>query len=361
LGHGFLAEVLAVVRMRASGGKARTCVRAIAAGLRRLALLAALAALLAGCNFEPLLPPADCSDDTDIFRVDLVLGDAAHPCRDWVAQAAGRVGRTPNASATAWTLRTGGGTAVVVSALHALDVGDFGPAATTVPAALLDPAVESVVIPVRWPVLDAGMLADARLAFPLAHPPIPAKYHRDDFDGLLPRNDFYVAAVGGADDLAIEPADPLVFDDPNAWLHATPSFGSAAAGDLVLLVGFPRLGLGEAAQSASIGRVLSDEEAHAAVLELAAVGDVEGDIPYDAEAEFLFDGHAAGGMSGGGVFDEAGRLVGILVRASDPRDGKQVGRAVRMTFIAAQLAAIVVDADEPTRAAAEPYLELGFP
>ena len=43
-------------------------------------------------------------------------------------------------------------------------------------------------------------------------------------------------------------------------------------------------------------------------------------------------------MSGGPVVDREGRLVGVMVRATDDHDGVQYVRAVRMSHVAAQLA-----------------------
>ncbi|NIM45818.1 MAG: hypothetical protein GTN80_08890 [Nitrososphaeria archaeon] len=66
---------------------------------------------------------------------------------------------------------------------------------------------------------------------------------------------------------------------------------------------------------------LSDTEAEDTIKELSALGDEEGGIAYDPEAEMIIEGHAVVGMSGGGVYDRAGKQVGILVRASNEYDG----------------------------------------
>ena len=43
-------------------------------------------------------------------------------------------------------------------------------------------------------------------------------------------------------------------------------------------------------------------------------------------------------MSGGAVVDRSGRLVGILVRATDVHNGVQYVRAVRMSYVVFRLA-----------------------
>ena len=89
----------------------------------------------------------------------------------------------------------------------------------------------------------------------------------------------------------------------------------------------------------STSRSTAHDEASRAVAALADLGDPEGSIAYDAEAEMIFEGAAAAGMSGGPVVDEQGRLVGVLVRASDDHDGVQYVRAVRMSYVASRVAA----------------------
>jgi hypothetical protein len=107
-------------------------------------------------------------------------------------------------------------------------------------------------------------------------------------------------------------------------------------------------------------RVLTDEEARDAILKLGLSGDEEGAIPYDQEAEFVIECHAAHGMSGGGVFDSAYRQVGIAVRASFNDPALQYVRAVRMSFVVARMNAALASLSIDERAKVVPYLETGF-
>ncbi len=79
---------------------------------------------------------------------------------------------------------------------------------------------------------------------------------------------------------------------------------------------------------------------------------------YDPEVEMIIEGHSVVGMSGGGVYDQAGRQVGILVRASYEYDGKQYVRVVRMTYLVASLMAAYEALSDTERVAVSPYLEL---
>ena len=66
---------------------------------------------------------------------------------------------------------------------------------------------------------------------------------------------------------------------------------------------------------------------------------------------------AKAGMSGGPVVDRDGRLVGVLVRASDPLDGSQYVRAVRLTHIVSELEAAFRALPADVQQAMAGYLE----
>jgi hypothetical protein len=122
--------------------------------------------------------------------------------------------------------------------------------------------------------------------------------------------------------------------DPSEATLTAPTFDDAEAGALVLLLGFPNE---TRALTAAVGRVMAETEASAAVVELARRGDPEGGIPYDADVEIFIEGAALAGMSGGPVVDQEGRIVGVMVRATDERNGVQYVRAVRLIHVMSQL------------------------
>lgn len=135
-----------------------------------------------------------------------------------------------------------------------------------------------------------------------------------------------------------------------------PTWADAVGGDLLLLLGYPNE---TGALSASVGRILNHAEATRAVAILAALGDPEGSIPYDAEAEMIVEGEALVGMSGGPAVDEEGRLVGILVRATEVHDGVQYLRVVRMSYVVSRLAAGLEGLDFRDLQAIKGFLEPG--
>lgn len=325
---------------------------------------------LAGCASLPLPAlPESCDAQTNLFLTADVLADATHSCFPWVDATAGRVARSSAASAVVWSLRTQSGPGLLVSAVHTLGHGWFDPTDGDVAEALIDPGgVHGVP---RIFLTDAGGAAD-ELATPLFvfyHPAIPDEENTNGFRDILPVHDFYFGAVddqkisvdgpvGTADPLRAAP--PAVYD-PVGLTSAAPTFTSADAGAFVLLVGFPTGAPYGGRQAASVGQVLSDAEAESAITNLAAAGDVEGQIPYTPQVEMLILGHALGGMSGGGVFNREGILVGVIVRASDERDGVQFVRAVRMTYAAGELGDAFDGLSPDERAALAPYLGLEAP
>ena len=84
--------------------------------------------------------------------------------------------------------------------------------------------------------------------------------------------------------------------DPDSITLDAETYAPATPGDLVLLLGFPNE---TGALSVAVGRTLTDVEARQAIEDLAAAGDPEGGIAYDAAVEVVIEGAAAAGMSGG--------------------------------------------------------------
>ena len=62
-------------------------------------------------------------------------------------------------------------------------------------------------------------------------------------------------------------------------------------------------------------------------------------------------------MSGGAAVDRSGRLVGILVRATDVHNGVQYVRAVRMSYVVFRLAVAFDELGLTEQRAIRGYLE----
>ncbi len=263
---------------------------------------------------------------------------------EWVDRSYGRAVRGSTASATIWSRRSEYGTALIVGAVHTLGLGWFGPADTAVSESIVDPG-ERVGVARLFLIRPDGSGPDALASpwFGLYNPAVEAGRNNNLLADVLPREDFYIAVTDSQklDVTGLPPmVEPIVkadltIYDPAEVTTSDPTWVNAVGGELVLLLGYPD---DTRELTASVGRVLSDDEAVRAVATLADLGDPEGSIPYDADAELIIQGESVVGMSGGAVVDRSGRLVGILVRATDVHNGVQYVRAVRMSYVVFRLA-----------------------
>ncbi len=335
-------------------------------GTAALLLLSATIFLACGGGQEDstVPTPVGCDDVSPLFAVEEVLDGAGGSCREWVDSSFGRAVRGSTGSASIWSRRSEYGTVLVVGAVHTLGEGWFGPSDTAVMESIVNPE-DQTGVPRLFLIRPDGVGPDALASpwFGLYNPTIAAERNNNLLQRLLPREDFYIAVTDSqkldVSGLPHPPVEPIIKEevslyDPAATTTTVPTWADAASGDLLLLLGYPNE---TGALTASVGRVLSHDEATQVVATLADLGDEEGDIPYDAEVEIIIQGEALAGMSGGPAVDEDGRLVGMLVRATDVHDGVQYVRVVRMSHIVSRLAAGLEGIDSQTQQAVKGYLE----
>lgn len=306
--------------------------------------------------------PVNCEAPLPLAPTRLAL-DENHPCFQWLDRIIGRAVVQTRGSAAIWSRDTPSGVALLVTAMHTLGAGWFGPLGEEVAGGLLNPSGTMGVT--RLYLLDPQSLAlrDSRAMsafFALFHAGIPAAVHTRGLWNILPRHDLVVGLVddrlydqslmGATGLLNLAPPDLY---DPYGDTTATPGWGEAEAGDSLMIVGKP----GEARElHLSLGLVLSDSEAEDAIAHLALLGDEEGEIAYDSEAEWLLVAEVLPGMSGSGLFDREGRLCGILVRGSEADPQRQIARAVRMSYLVRRMREAVESLDEPEKAEFLPFL-----
>lgn len=280
-----------------------------------------------------------CDAPTELLDVRSSSESGPPSCREWIDRVRGRVVANSSGSAVVWTRDVASGLGVVLSAVHVLGSGWFHAGGTS-PG---DDIAERLGIP-RGDAVGVMRLevppADGRfMRGPLSplwviyNPAIPAAEH-DNTLLIRPARDFVVALTDDHRVLGpgMLPPSPVSFSerqrislyDPASLAVGEPRFVDPTPGALALLVGYPQAGPEHG--SMAVGRILSDEEARDAIAWLASEGDEEGSIPYDPTIEALIEGRAVAGMSGGGGFDREGRLIGILVRASDPTRARQIVR-----------------------------------
>ncbi len=286
--------------------------------------------------------PNDCQSVTPLFSVSEAISNHTLSCWEWLYELQGRVAKNSNQSASVWSLNTEAGTALIVSALHTLGEGWLGPGGTLIEERLRDPNEQPGATRIFLVEGEDGSVDSlASVLFILYNPDVPPDQSGNHLLDVLPRHDFFIGVIDSQkivmEPFPGEPAplkhEPPIIFDPSGLTTATQTYADVEPGDTIVLMGYPQAGDLAGKLAASIGRILSNEEAETAISELAALGDEEGGIPYDPEVEMIIEGHAVLGMSGGGVYDRTGNQVGILVRASYEYDGKQFVRAVRMTYV----------------------------
>lgn len=287
--------------------------------------------------------PDSCNEVTTTFAAGAVTDAPTNDCREWISKSSGRAVLGSVGSASVWSRNTGNGTALIVGAVHTLGEGWFGPAGSAIEETLWDPADQIGVLRLYLRLPDGSATdPEASPLFMLYNPAIAPERNGNRMQDVLPSEDFYVAATDSQKYDVSGPAptpEPIVHElvplhDPSESTLATPTFAQAEDGELVMLLGYPN----ETRElTAAVGRVMTDTEAFDAVVELVEGGDPEGSIPYDADVEMFIEGAAMAGMSGGPVVDRDGRIVGVMVRATDEHNGVQYVRAVRVTYVASQL------------------------
>jgi hypothetical protein len=174
--------------------------------------------------------------------------------------------------------------------------------------------------------------------FALYHPLIPSNATNTT---ILPKDDFYLGILDnqrimdnglGNYPTFVKTSIPLQMFDLNNRTQAAQTWSVAETNQIVIAFGYPQDKATYPNGAVSTGKVYSDLEAENSIQSLKQIGNVEGEIPYNPQAEFLANTDAIAGMSGGGVFNAEGQLLGIMVRATK-LNGKPVLRVVRITYI----------------------------
>lgn len=179
-------------------------------------------------------------------------------------------------------------------------------------------------------------------SFGLYHPNVPSSVTNTT---IHPANDFYLGIIdnqrivdngfGNYPNL-VQTSTPLEIFDPYNRTRANQTWALPNPDDIVFAIGYPQDQIAYQNGAVATGKVYSDAEAENIIQLLQQSGDVEGDIPYNPQVEFLTNIEAVAGMSGGGAFNDEGQLIGVMVRATTLNE-EPVLRAVRMRYIVEKL------------------------
>lgn len=310
--------------------------------------------------------PADCGAPHGVFSVSTALAAPDHDCSPWLKRTVGRVLRSGGMSGVVWTTDVEAEVGILLSAVHTLGEGWFARAGQVAPVTLKDPSEGSGVVRLELPTATGELSGTQAPLFMMFQPGIPAEQTGDKLHRIEPRHDFFVAAMdgqrfplGGDGNHLGAAAGPLQstppqLSDPDGLLGR--SHRDAKPGERVLMLGYPNHGPHAGKLAGSVGVVLDAGQVQGAMEELRAAGDEEGNLAYAPEVEHIVRGTAVPGMSGGGVFDVDGHLVGVLVRGSTETQPPGYVRFVRLSFITGELSAAISALPDASRKALARYL-----
>jgi hypothetical protein len=254
----------------------------------------------------------------------------------------GSVGKISSGSKVIWSRKNDAGLGLYISANHVIGIDSW----PTYDEGYIDISINraggfnnSHLVNASG---DFDLLNELIADFPLYHPSIPTNIINTT---ILPENDFYLGVIDnqrmindGLDFIfypdTIQTNTPLTMYDPQNRTLSEQTWAEAVDGEQIMVVGYPQDAVNYPNGAVSIGHVFTDNDALEMIDLLFQHGDEEGSIPYNAEVEFLVDARAIGGMSGGGVFNAEGQLLGVLVRGTEIND-QAIVRVVRVGYIKA--------------------------
>lgn len=185
---------------------------------------------------------------------------------------------------------------------------------------------------------DSALPNELNASFAFYHPHIPSNAANTS---IIPENDFYLGIMDnqrtidngfGVYPNIVQTSSALQIYDPANRTLVNQTWSEANNDDLLIAIGYPHDKISFPNGAVSTGRVYSDQEAENIIQLLQQNNNEEGNIPYNPQVEFLANIDATAGMSGGGVFNANGQLVGVMVRATKLNE-EPILRVVRMSYI----------------------------
>lgn len=284
---------------------------------------------------EPTIPKSDLK----VSKIEEVLNGDDQNLIKLLNRIRGSVGRRGPASKTIWSRKNDYGLGLYISANHVYGLSGWN----SRNAQFFDLSSENLgifetsQIPPGNGMVTLGntLIAD----FPFMHFDISAGVTNTT---ILPAEDFYLGIIDNQrieqgplvkhPDL-VKTAVPLQMYDPDNRAKATQTWADPVTGEKAVGVGYPQDVVSYPNGAVAYGKILSDSEAADVIQQLKIAGDSEGDIPYQARTEFFVEAQAIAGMSGGGVFNSEGQLLGIMVRSSDQEKAPKIIRVVKVSYI----------------------------
>lgn len=287
--------------------------------------------------------PAVPKSDLKVPKIEEVLNGNDQNLINLLNKVRGSVGTRGPASKTIWSRKNDYGLGLYISANHVYGLSGW----SSRNAQFFDLSSEnpgifetSQVPPINGNIaLGITQIAD----FPLMHFDISPNATNTT---ILLAEDFYLGIIDNQrieqgplvkhPDL-VKTAAPLQMFDPENRTKANQTWNTPVTGEKAIAVGYPQNKDDYPNGAVAYGKILSDTEVADIIRKLKTAGDTEGDIPYNPGVEFFVEAQAIAGMSGGGVFNSAGQLLGIMVRASDNEKAPKIIRVVKVSYIKSKM------------------------
>ncbi len=325
-----------------------------------LVILVVLTSFCLSCKNDP---PIFLSPPNNLAKIEAVLSGNNQNLIGLLTKVRGSVGKRGSGSKTIWSRKNKYGLGLYISANHVYGLATW----SSRKAQFFESSIENIGIfeTSQIPQINGNLaLGNYLIAdFPLMHFDISANVTNNT---ILPEQDFYIGIIDNQRILKghlakypdiLQTSVPLLMYDPNNRTNAEQTWNIPVASEKAIAIGFPNDTDNFPNGAIVYGKILSDIEAAATVTELKAVGDPEGDIPYNLNAEFFIDAQAISGMSGGGVFNSDGQLLGIMVRASDHDKAPKIIRVVRISYIKSKINTFYSSLSNKDKSKIEPFIK----
>jgi hypothetical protein len=307
---------------------------------------------------NPIVPRSDLY----VPKIEEILNGNDQNLINLLNKVRGSVGRRGAGSKTIWSRKNDYGLGLYISANHVYNISGWN----SRNAQFFDLSSENLGIfetsqisPINGNIaLGNTLIAD----FPLMHFNISSDATNKT---LLPIEDFYLGIIDNQRaeqgplpkyPELIKTSAPLQLYDPENRTRANQTWNTSIAGEKVIAVGYPQDKTNYPNGAVAYGKILSDTEATQAIQKLKSAGDAEGDIAYNSSAEFFVEAQAIAGMSGGGVFNSDGQLLGIMVRASDNENAPKIIRVVKMSYIISTMKDFYNSLSETDKSKIRPFI-----
>jgi hypothetical protein len=302
---------------------------------RLLLLLLVLGTIIQSCNKND----SATKKGSTIAKIEDILNGDDPNLKTLLNNVRGSVGRRSPGSKTIWSRKNEYSLGLYISANHVYSLSGWSSRkASFFDLGAVNPGFfETSQIPPRNGVvgLKDSLVAD----FPLMHFDISSSAADAS---ILPEEDFHLGIVDNQPTVRgpfpqyptnVQTNSALQMYDPSERTKKSVTWAYPIAAEQAVAVGYPQDIANYPNGAVAYGKILSDAEAILLMQKLKDTGDAEADIPYNSAAEFFIRAEAVAGMSGGGVFNSAGQLLGIMVRASDKEDAPKFIRVIKISFI----------------------------